>query len=198
MISLRKLSLASVAMMALLIGIVTTAKADTITFTYTVTGNANATQNGSVLSFNFIQSTTPNTILGLLTVNPQGTGFDFGKVNPDGTISGAETATYTFSALDKFVGGGTEFVTLPNAQGISTFFGTSLITSGTGKFAGATGQTSYTGTFNTVTGAVTFTETVTISAPGLTAPVPEPATLLLFGTGLVATAARFRRKKNRT
>lgn len=194
MISLRKLSLAGVATIGLMIGIAATAKADTITFTYTVTGNANAVQVGPVLNYNFVQSTTPNTILGLLAVNYQGSGFDFTKVNPDGTISGPTTTTYTFSAADKFIGKGIEFVSLPNAQGISAFFGSTTITGGTGIFAGASGKATYTGSFNTATGAVTFTETVTISAPGLTAPVPEPATLLLLGTGLAGLAARAKRR----
>ena len=182
-------------MMVCLMGISATAKADSITFTYTVTGNANAVQTGSVLDFNFTQTTDINTILGKLIVTPQGRGFDFAKPNADGNIEGATASTYSFSGLDKFIANGPEFLGPPNAQGVSLFFGSTTITGGTGIFAGATGKSTYTGTFNTVTGVGTYTETVTISAPGLVAPVPEPATMLLLGTGLAGILAKARRKR---
>jgi PEP-CTERM motif len=181
-------------MMVCFIGLSTVAKADSITFTFSVTGNANAVQTGSVLNFNFTQTTDINTILGKLIVTPAGSGFDFAKPNADGNIAGTTIENYAFSG-GTFKGTGIEFLGPPNAQGISVFFGTTDITSGTGIFAGATGKSTYTGTFNTVTGVGIFTETVTISAPGLVAPVPEPATMLLLGTGLAGIVAKARRRK---
>ena len=41
------------------LGLSFTAQADTVTFTYTVTGNANAVQEGSALKYSFSQTTTP-------------------------------------------------------------------------------------------------------------------------------------------
>lgn len=190
----RILTFVGMVMMVCLMGFSAVAKADSITFTYTATGNANAVQTGSVLNFNFTQTTDINTILGKLIVTPQGKGFDFAKPNADGNISGTTSENYAFSG-GTFSSTGVEFLGPPNAQGISVFFGTADISSGTGIFAGATGKSTYTGTFNTVTGVGIFTETVTISAPGLVAPVPEPATMLLLGTGLAGILAKARRKK---
>jgi len=59
---------------------------------------------------------------------------------------------------------------------------------------GADGST-ITGWADTGMGNVSFELNVEIAAPPTTNPVPEPATMLLFGTGLVGAAGYRRRKK---
>jgi len=173
------------------VGLPAAADAVPITFTYMVTGNANATQVGPLLTYSFVPLEDASTLFGPLDVRYQGA-IDFSLANP----SGSTTTTWDFDAIGQFSGSGLEFVGLPNASGLVPFSGTSVIdpSKGTGIFAFAMGTTFYTGSLNALTGIAAFTETVTIDGPGL-AVVPEPATLTLLVTALGAAAtARSRRR----
>ena len=172
-------------------GLPAAAHAVPITFTYMVTGNANATQVGPFLTYSFVPLQDASTLFGPLDVRYQGA-IDFSLANP----SGPTTTTWDFHALGGFGGSGLESVGLPNASGIVPFSGTSVIdpSKGTGIFAFAGGTTFYTGSLNAPTGIATFTETVMIDGPSLPV-VPEPATVTLFVTAIAAAATvRSRRK----
>ena len=153
------------------------ARADTITFTYTISGNANASFALPFLTYSFVPDASVPTPLGLLDARYQGT-LDFSLLPP----SGPTTSTWDFGALGLFSGTGLQFSDFPDANNIAQFNGTSVINFGTGIFAGASGSTSYTGSADLTADTATFTEQIELTAPGLV--VPEPLTLLLLGMGL--------------
>lgn len=194
MIDLRKPCLAGVAMIALFIGAAATAKADTVSFSVTGLGISLPTGPPTPTQLDFNFKGNYDSPLGTIAINALGS-VAITVFNPDGSSPNKGTFTITGPNGSTFSGTFAGTLQPVNQTGDTTYALSYIITGGTGIFAGATGNGTSIGKLNVITGATQDRLTINITAPGLTAPVPEPATLLLLGTGLAGAATRFRRKK---
>ncbi len=186
--------LAVFVLVTLCFGILMTAKADTITFSVTGTGISVPTAPPTPTNIDFSFNATYDSPLGTLSIAALGS-VNLTVVNPDGSNPNAGTFTFSVPGGDSFAGTFVGSIQQATAQGDTTYLLNYTIISGTGIFTGATGTGTSAGDLNVITGATTDRLTLTILAPGLTAPVPEPATMLLLGAGLAGVGAVTRKRR---
>jgi hypothetical protein len=175
------------------------ATAGAVTFTsssvtFNASGTASSSDPGGTYNFTLTGGPVGLTAAGGGNYTPDSTTLNFTLTGTGGTV-GTLTGTVTLVDLVQAGAGGTG-----RGVGINTDFATNVtITSATGTM---TEFLNNTGTLNLTlrlagVGAISSiatTETASITSGSLT-PNPEPASMVLFGSGLLALGAAMRKKK---
>lgn len=142
-----------------------------------------------------------DSVLRVITVNIQGAGFSLNSSVDDFPLS-----PLSLSYVSSTVGCGCDGFGFASFNGltVSGFRGSGTLTQTTitgtltllGNFDGSLGQPPFPIVINYAgTGSLFSSPTRTVFTVGAPAPVPEPATLLLLGTGLAGVVAARRRRR---
>jgi hypothetical protein len=99
--------------------------------------------------------------------------------------------TWTFASGSTLTGTYTGAVTASGTPGVFGDTENYLVTGGTGLFTGATGNITGIGALTFPPNALPFAN---VNLSGTVTTTPEPATMLLLGTGLAGVAARLRKR----